>query len=539
MNKKTTMRTVAALMLAAVAAIPLSARLSSLNKSFTPGQKLMYAMGIIENFYVDSVNSDSLTQEAIVAMLKTLDPHSSYTNPKETQDLTQPLEGHFSGIGIQFSIIRDTVAVVQTTANGPSQKAGILPGDRIIYVNDTIFTRPKMVNTDVLKTLRGPKGSKVALKVKRAGTPELIDFRLVRDDIPIYSVDASYMVDPGVGYIRISRFAEDTPNEVSKAVAKLKKQGMKHLIIDLEDNTGGYLGAAHSLASQFLNKGDLVVYTQGLNQPRVNLTVEDNVNNGIDRVVVMVNQYSASASEILSGALQDHDRAVIVGRRTFGKGLVQRPFPFPDGSMIRLTSARYYTPSGRLIQKPYEKGKGEEYELDMLNRMKHGELFSADSIHFDESKKTYTLRNHRTVYGGGGIMPDKFVPVDTSNYSPYYRDVIAKGVLNRYVQDYVEKNRKAILAKYPTEDSFAKEFDSAPMMEGLIEAATADSIKRNDEQIATSSAVLKAMMKGLIERDVYPNGTYMRAVNHLDPVFNEARRIIATPAEYRRLLGDK
>lgn len=539
MNKKTTMRTVAALMLAAVAAIPLSARLTNADRSFTPGQKLMYAMGIIENFYVDSVNSDSLTQEAIVAMLKTLDPHSSYTNPKETQELTQPLEGHFSGIGIQFSIIRDTVAVVQTTANGPSQKAGILPGDRIIYVNDTIFTRPKMVNNDVLKTLRGPKGSKVALKVKRAGTPELIDFRLVRDDIPIYSVDASYMVDPEVGYIRISRFAEDTPNEVSKAVAKLKKQGMKHLIIDLEDNTGGYLGAAHALASQFLNKGDLVVYTQGLNQPRVDLTVEDDVNNGIDRVVVMVNQYSASASEILSGALQDYDRAVIVGRRTFGKGLVQRPFPFPDGSMIRLTSARYYTPSGRLIQKPYEKGKGEEYELDMLNRMKHGELFSADSIHFDESKKTYTLRNHRTVYGGGGIMPDKFVPVDTTNYSPYYRDVVAKGVLNRYVQDYVEKNRKDILAKYPTEDDFAKGFDSASMMEGLVEAATADSIKRNDEQIATSSAILKAMMKGLIERDVYPNGTYMRAVNHLDPVFNEARRIIATPAEYRRLLGDK
>ena len=538
MNKKTTMRIVAASMLAVIAAIPLSARMSN-SDSFTPGQKLMYAMRIIENFYVDSVNTDSLTQEAIVSMLKTLDPHSIYSHPKETQELTQPLEGHFSGIGIQFSIIRDTVSVVQTTANGPSQKAGILPGDRIIYVNDTIFTRPKMANTDELKTLRGPKGSKVSLKVKRAGTPGLIDFRLVRDDIPIYSVDASYMVDPEVGYIRISRFAEDTPNEVSKAVAKLKKKGMKHLILDLEDNTGGYLGAAHALASQFLKKGDLVVYTKGLNQPRVDLTVEDEANNGIDRVVVMVNQYSASASEILSGALQDYDRAVIVGRRTFGKGLVQRPFPFPDGSMIRLTSARYYTPSGRLIQKPYQKGKGEEYELDMLNRMKHGELFSADSIHFDESQKTYTLRNRRTVYGGGGIMPDKFVPVDTSTYTTYYRDVVAKGVLNRYVQDYVEKNRKSILAKFPTEDDFATGFDSAPMLEGLIEAASADSIKRNDEQIAISEPVLKAMMKGIVERDVYPNGTYMRAVNHLDPVFNEARRIIATPAEYRRLLGDK
>lgn len=539
MNKISKLRLVAALLLAAFAAISLSAQRNNGERKFTPGQKLMYAMGIVENFYVDSVNTDSLTQEAIVAMLKTLDPHSVYSTPKETEELTQPLEGHFSGIGIQFTILRDTVAVVQTTANGPSQKAGILPGDRIIYVNDTIFTRPKMANTDVLKTLRGPKGSKVTLKVKRAGTPDLINFRLIRDDIPIYSVDASYMVDPGVGYIRISRFAESTPKEVSTAIAKLKKEGMKHLIIDLEDNTGGYLGAAHALASQFLNKGDLVVFTKGLNQPRVDLTVDETSKNGIDRLVVMVNQYSASASEILSGALQDYDRAVIVGRRTFGKGLVQRPFPFPDGSMIRLTTARYYTPSGRLIQKPYEKGKGEEYQLDMLNRMKHGELFSADSIHFDESQKTYTLRNRRTVYGGGGIMPDKFVPIDTSTYTTYYRDVIAKGVLNRYVQDYVEKNRKSIIAKYPTENDFAQGFDSAPMMEGLIEAATADSIARNDEQIAISEPVLKAMMKGLIERDIYPNGTYMRAVNHLDPVFNEARRIIATPAEYRRLLGDE
>lgn len=535
-----TLRTAGAVLLAAAAVLPLAAQFRGRNDvQFTPDQKLRFAEALIENYYVDSVNSDSIVQEAIVAMLKTLDPHSAYTNAKETEELSQPLEGHFSGIGVQFSILRDTVMVVQTTANGPSQKVGIQPGDRIIYVNDSIFTHPKMVNSEVLKTLRGPKGSVVNLKVKRGGNPELIDFRIVRDEIPIYSVDASYMVQPEVGYIRVSRFAEETPKEVSEAVAKLKKQGMKHLIIDLEDNTGGYLGAAHGLASQFLKKGDRVVYTQGLNQPRVNLDVDEDVNNGIDRVVVMVNQYSASASEILSGALQDYDRAVIVGRRTFGKGLVQRPFPFPDGSMIRLTTARYYTPSGRLIQKPYQKGKGEEYELDLLNRMKHGELFSADSIHFDEKQKTYTLRTHRPVYGGGGIMPDRFVPVDTSTYSKYYRDVVAKGVLNRYMQDYVEKNRAEILKKYPTEDDFANGFNPAPLTDGLISAATADSIKRDDEQIATSRPVLESMMKGLIERDVYPNGTYMRAVNHLDPIFLEAVRIITTPAEYRRLLGDK
>lgn len=528
---------VAALAVAAILPLGAQFRNSDIMK-FTPDQKLRYAEAIIENYYVDSINSDSVVQEAIVAMLKTLDPHSAYTNPKETQDLSQPLEGHFSGIGIQFSIVRDTVTVVQTTANGPSQKAGLLPGDRIVYVNDTLFTRPKMANTDVLKTLRGPKGSTVTLKVKRAGTPAYIDFRLKREDIPIYSVDAAYMVQPEIGYIRVSRFAEETPQEVSRAVDRLKKQGMRHLILDLEDNTGGYLGAAHALASQFLHKGDRVVYTQGLNQPRTDLNVEENVNNGVDRVVVMVNQYSASASEILSGALQDYDRAVVVGRRTFGKGLVQRPFPFPDGSMIRLTVARYYTPSGRLIQKPYRKGEGEEYELDMLNRYKHGELFSADSIHFDESQKTQTLRTHRTVYGGGGIMPDRFVPVDTSTFSTYYRDIMAKGVLNRYMQDYTERHRAEIQSQYPSEDDFAKGFDPAPLLPGLIEAATADSIKYDEDQLQTSRPVFLAMMKGLLERDIYPNGTYMRAVNHLDPIFNEALRIISTPAEYRRLLGD-
>lgn len=504
---------------------------------FTPDQKLRMAAGLIERFYVDTVNTDSIVTEAIVAMLKTLDPHSAYTSPKETQELTQPLEGHFSGIGVQFSIVRDTVMVVQTTANGPSQKAGILPGDRIVIVNDTVFTRPKMANTDVIKVLRGPKGSVVNLDIKRAGSPELIRFRIVRDDIPIYSVDAAYMAAPEVGYIRVSRFAEGTPQEVDRALDKLKKQGMKHLIIDLEDNTGGFLGAAYGLSSKFLNKGDLVVYTQGIHQDPAYLKVEDPGKDGIDRLVIMVNQYSASASEILSGAIQDHDRGVIVGRRTFGKGLVQRPFPFPDGSMIRLTTSRYYTPAGRSIQKPYEKGKGEEYQLDMLNRMQHGELFSADSIKFDKNQRFRTLRNGRTVYGGGGIMPDRFVPVDTSNYSVYYRDIIAKGVINKYVTDYIEQHRADLLRRYPTEDAFAAGYDAAPLLEGLVEAGEKEGVKREDEQIETSRKVLTAMLKGLLERDLYENGAYIRAVNGLDPVFNEALRIITSPEEYNSLLN--
>ena len=508
------------------------------DRKFTPDQKLRFAEAIIENYYVDSVNSDSLVQEAIVAMLKTLDPHSAYSNPKETEELNQPLEGKFSGIGVQFSIVRDTVCVVQTTQNGPSQKVGIQPGDRILYVNDSIFTHKGMQNSEVLKTLRGPKGTKVNLKVKRGDDPALIDFLIVRDDIPVYSVDASYMVSPTTGYVRIARFAEDTPNEVDRAIDKLKKQGMKNLIIDLEDNGGGYLGAAHGLASRFLNPGDLVVYTQGLRQEPQYLHADRSNRRDIDRIVVMVNQYSASASEILSGALQDHDRGVIVGRRTFGKGLVQRPFPFPDGSMVRLTTARYYTPSGRSIQRPYAKGHGEEYQLDMLNRYNSGELFSADSIHFDKSQKYQTLNNKRTVYGGGGIMPDYFVPVDTAYYSKYYRDLMAKSVINNYVTDYLDSHRAELQAQYPTEDQFSAQYSAAGLIDGLVAAGEKAGIERNDEQLATSRPILEAILKGLLERDLYKDGSYMRAVNPLSPEFQAAVRIIEDPAEYNRLLHE-
>lgn len=506
------------------------------DRQLPPDQKLRLAEALIENYYVDPVSPDSIVTEAIVAMLRTLDPHSAYTTPKETEELNQPLEGKFSGIGVQFTIVRDTVCVVQTTQGGPSEKVGIRPGDRIIYVNDSIFTWSKIANTDVLRTLRGPKGSVVNLKVKRAGTPELIDFRIVRDDIPIYSVDAAYMVSPETGYVRVSRFAEDTPGEVDRAVSRLKARGMRNLIIDLESNGGGYLGAAHALASRFLQKGDLVVYTQGTNQPKAILEVEQTGPDDVDRIVVMVDQYSASASEILAGALQDHDRGIVVGRRTFGKGLVQRPFPFPDGSMIRLTTARYYTPSGRSIQKHYAKGHSEEYMLDLYNRYKSGELWSADSIHFDESQKFRTLKNGRTVYGGGGIMPDRFVPVDTSYYSTYYRDLNAKGVINTFISDYIDSNRATLLRQYPDEDSFASRFDAATLIPQLVAAGEKAEVPLNEEQLAVSRPMLEAILKGLLERDLYDDGSYMRAVNPLDPVFREALRIIEDPDEYNRLL---
>lgn len=521
-------------------------------RKFTPDQKLRYAAALIEECYVDSVNSDSLVTEAIVAMLHTLDPHSQYSSPEETKELNQPLEGKFSGIGIQFSIVRDTVYVVQTTGGGPSERVGIRPGDRIIYVNDSIFTRPKIANSDVLKTLRGEKGTEVNLKIKRGDSPELIEFRIIRDDIPIYSVDASYMVAPEVGFISISRFAESTPKELDEAIEKLAAQGMKHLILDLESNGGGYLGAAHGVASRFLKNGEMVVYTNGLNAEPAYFKVEKVdfgtlFNNSkykvkskskVDRLVIMVDQYSASASEIVAGAIQDNDRGLIVGRRTFGKGLVQRPFPFPDGSMIRLTTSRYYTPSGRLIQKPYKKGESEEYQLDLLNRYNNGELFSVDSIHFDEALKTYTLKNHRPVYGGGGIMPDRFVPVDTSNYSNYYRDLIAKNSINTLVLNTIDANRKELLEKYPTEDDFYANYTvSQDLIDKLVEQGKKDGVEPNPEQLATSRKMLEAIIRGLLARDLYDNGTYVRSTNPLNPVFNAALDLILDPEQYNSLLN--
>ena len=521
-------------------------------RKFTPDQKLRYAAALIEECYVDSVNSDSLVTEAIVAMLHTLDPHSQYSSPEETKELNQPLEGKFSGIGIQFSIVRDTVYVVQTTGGGPSERVGIRPGDRIIYVNDSIFTRPKIANSDVLKTLRGEKGTEVNLKIKRGDSPELIEFRIIRDDIPIYSVDASYMVAPEVGFISISRFAESTPKELDEAIEKLAAQGMKHLILDLESNGGGYLGAAHGVASRFLKNGEMVVYTNGLNAKPAYFKVEKvdfgtlfnnskyNVKSKskVDRLVIMVDQYSASASEIVAGAIQDNDRGLIVGRRTFGKGLVQRPFPFPDGSMIRLTTSRYYTPSGRLIQKPYKKGESEEYQLDLLNRYNNGELFSVDSIHFDEALKTYTLKNHRPVYGGGGIMPDRFVPVDTSNYSNYYRDLIAKNSINALVLNTFDAKRKELLEKYPTEDDFYANYTvSQDLIDKLVEQGKKDGVEANPEQLATSRKMLEAIIRGLLARDLYDNGTYVRSTNPLNPVFNAALDLILDPEQYNSLLN--
>ena len=509
---------------------------------FTPDQKLRVAEAVIEKYYVEDVDSEELAAEAIRAMLKTLDPHSSYTTPEETLEFTQPLEGKFSGIGIQFNMLEDTVYVIQTTAGGPSERRGILPGDRIVSANDTVIAGRKLKNSDIIKVLRGPKGSLVRLGVRRGGEAELIEFDIIRDDIPVYSVDESFMADPTTGYIRVTRFAEDTAKEVADAMKKLRKQGMKNLIIDLSDNVGGYLGSAFQLASEFLGRDVPVVSTSGKNVPAQTFTTESNGTFLDGRVVVIVNQYSASASEILAGAMQDNDRGLIVGRRTFGKGLVQRPFPFPDGSMIRLTTSRYYTPSGRCIQKHYDKGHGEEYQLDMLNRYSSGELWSADSIQRPDSLRYATLRNGRTVYGGGGILPDVFVPADTSHYTPYYRDLMAKGIINRTCINYVDANRDELHKLYPNEDAFYAGFSMpSSLTDNLIARATEAGIEFNEEQWQRSRPTIEAIMKGLLCRDLYENGSYFRALAPLSKDFNEALRLINDTGRFNRLLqtGDE
>lgn len=507
--------------------------------TITPEQKLSYASRIINNYYIDDVDTNKLVEEAIVAMLKTLDPHSVYTNATETEDLTTPLDGNFSGIGIQFQMLNDTLYVIQTIAGGPSERVGLRPGDRILRAGDKVISGAKLKNSDITSVLRGPKGTIVDIEVLRPSEQSTIMFAIERDDIPVNSIDAAYMIDDSTGYVKLSRFSATSGDEVAEALRSLKKQGMKRLILDLEDNGGGYLGAAVDVAGNFLSKGDLVTYTEsprtGFSSP---FTLDSNGGYRSIPLVVMVNQYSASASEILSGAIQDHDRGVIVGRRTFGKGLVQRPFPFPDGSMIRLTISRYHTPSGRSIQKHYEAGNADEYRMDMLNRYKAGEFLSADSIAFPDSLKYTTLNRHRTVYGGGGIMPDAFVPIDTTYYSDYYRDLVAKSVINQSVLTYVDQHRNELRQLYPDEATFISAFEvSQPIIDLIVGKGADNGIETNQEQLSTSMPVIKAVVKGLIGRDLFTMDTYYKIVQPaVNPIYRRAVEIITSSDAMDQLL---
>ena len=501
-------------------------------------QKLLNAQYAISNFYVDTVNDDKLIEEAIKGMLESLDPHSTYTDAKETKELEEPLQGEFSGIGIQFNMKQDTLYVIQTIVGGPSEKVGIMAGDRIITVNDTTIAGVKMKNNDIMKRLRGKKGTKVTVQVKRGKNPELITFRITRDNIPLYSVDATYMIDNKTGYILISRFGAKTHEEMIEAIKKLEQQGMTQLIIDLGNNGGGYLNAAIDMCNEFLQRRQLIVYTEGNSAPRQEANADGFGSYKDLKMVVLVDQFSASASEIFSGAMQDWDRAVIVGRRTYGKGLVQRPFRFDDGSMMRLTVARYYTPSGRCIQKPYTKGDKKQYEEDLVDRSKDGEYFHLDSIQFNDSLSYKTLKNGRTIYGGGGIMPDVFVPLDTTENSKYYRDLMAKGIINQYAVDYVDKNRAQIKKGYKDVYDFDKRFSLTDAdMKKFIAMGEKDSVKYDDKDYKTSENLLKTVLKGLIARDVFADpGAYTIVINHRNKDVQEALRVINDDKLYNSLL---
>ena len=503
-------------------------------------QKLLNAEYAISTLYVDSVDEDKLIEEAIKGMLESLDPHSSYTDAKETKELEEPLQGEFSGVGIQFNMNKDTLYVIQTVPGGPSERVGVLAGDRIIYVNDTLIAGVKMKNSDIQKRLRGKKGSTVIIKVKRAGVPELITFRITRDNIPVHSIDASYMMDEQTGYLRISRFGAKTYEEMMDALKDLKKQGMTQLILDLADNGGGYLNAAIDMCNEFLERGQLMVYTEGENNPRSEANANGWGSYKDLHMVVIVNQYSASAAEIFAGAMQDWDRAVVVGRRTFGKGLVQRPFKFEDGSMMRLTVARYYTPSGRCIQKPYNRGDKKAYEKELLDRANEGEYYNLDSIQFNDTLRYATRLNGRTIYGGGGVMPDVYVPVDTSEYSTYYRDLSAKGIINQYAIKYVDKNRKSLNKQFKTVKDFDNGFIvSDEMMRDFIAMGEKDSVKYDEEKYRTSEMMLKAIIKGLIARDIYGDpGAYSVVINHRNPDVKAAYDVLNDRERYQRLLHE-
>ncbi len=499
-------------------------------------QKLNMATMAITTFYVDSVKEDKLIENAIVGMLEKLDPHSSYISKDEVKKMNEPLEGNFEGIGIQFNLLEDTLFVIQTISGGPSERVGIQAGDRIIFVNDTLIAGVKMQNSDIMKKLRGKKGTVVNVKVLRKGEKNLIDFKIVRDKIPIHSLDASYMLDKKTGYIKLNRFSANTYKEFLDALLSLKKEGMENLILDLEGNGGGYLNTAIQLADEFLSKNMLIVYTEGVKQPRQTEIATSSGDFETGKLVVLIDETSASASEILSGAIQDWDRGVIVGRRSFGKGLVQRPIPLSDGSQIRLTVARYYTPTGRSIQRPYNDGT-EKYNKDLIDRYNRGELLHEDSIVFPDSLRKETLINKRTVYGGGGIMPDIFVPIDTSRFSNYHREIVNKGVLNKTVLNIVDRNRKKFAKEFPNFNVYKQEFNvSDDLFTELIENAKKENIEFNEKQFNESKALMAVQIKALIARDLWTMNEYFEIINHENESLKKALEIINNPNTYNEIL---
>lgn len=492
--------------------------------------KYIIAMAYIENLYVDSVDTQKMTEASLKGMLEDLDPHSTYATPKEVKAFNEPLQGGFDGIGVQFNILEDTLVVIQPVIKGPSEKAGIIAGDRIVTVNDTSIAGVKMSKEEIMVRLRGPKGTKVKLGILRSGIKDIQYFVVTRDKIPLKSIDAVYMIRPQIGYIRIGNFGKTTHDEFVEGLKELKKKGMRNLIIDLEDNGGGYLDAAVEIANEFLATNELIVYTKGRVIPRQEFRAKGNGMMQDGKVVILTNEFTASAAEIVSGAIQDQDRGVIVGRRTFGKGLVQRPVELPDGSMIRLTVAHYYTPSGRCIQKPYKKGEKEAYAHDLDNRFKHGEFTNADSIHFADSLQFETLKMRRTVYGGGGVMPDYFVPLDTTRYTSFHKQLAAKQIIVNANLKYMDKNRTQLKSQYKTfEDFNAKYQIPDSYIKSIFEEGKKKKIEPKDEKEKEKTLeYLRLQLKALIARDLWDLTEYFRIWNENSDIIKKALEVLET-----------
>ncbi len=512
---------------------------SLFSKGVSPNQqrKLGQVIGAISTLYVDTINDKELVENTIRALLEELDPHSTFTPKEEVQRLNEPLEGSFEGVGIQFQMIKDTINVMQTVSGTPAEKVGMLTGDKITHIDGELVAGVKAQTTDIFKKLRGKKGTAVNVTVKRG--KELIEFKMIRDKIPVYSIESVYMLTDKIGYIKVNTFGSTTFNEFKEAMAKLQAQGMQDLVLNLEYNGGGLLNIAINMADEFLSADKLIVYTEGVNSPRndAKSTVKGDFEKG--RVVVLVNEYSASASEIVSGALQDWDRAVVVGRRTFGKGLVQRGLTLEDGSLLRLTIAHYFTPTGRSIQKPYEKGK-KDYGDDINNRFKHGELMHRDSIHFADSLKYKTLLTGRTVYGGGGIMPDVFIPIDTTDNALYHRKILAKGVINSTVVEYMERNRAELTAKYPDFRKFSKEFDiSEDFLQTLIKNGEKEEVPFDEIGYARAKNLIKLQLKALVARNLWGANEYQQVIDTDSDSLKKAIELLGKNGEYEKILQIK
>jgi carboxyl-terminal processing protease len=502
--------------------------------------KLTKVIQLIENYYVDTINNKELVETAITKMLKELDPHSSYIPKKKVKAVNEPLQGSFEGIGIMFNILNDTVYVISPISGGPSEKVGIQAGDRIITVEGEKIAGIDITSKGVRDRLLGKKGTKVKVGIKRKRVDGLIYFTITRDKIPIHSLDAAYMIDDNIGYIKLNRFSKTTLDEFKNAVDSLQaNNNFQHLVLDLTGNGGGYLEMAIRLADQFLDKSKRIVYTQGVNSPRqdFNATPFGDFEEG--KVVIMIDEGSASASEIVSGAVQDWDRGVIVGRRSFGKGLVQRQFELQDSSMIRLTVAKYYTPTGRLIQKNYDKGY-KQYRKEILDRYEHGELVNKDSIQFPDSLKYKTLLNKRTVYGGGGIMPDVFVPVDTNKVNDYYRDILSNSILYKFVLNYVDDNRKALLSQYTTVPYFIEHYTvNESILNELKEFASEEGVEADEEAFNEAQQDLSFYTKAYIARDLWDINAFYQIVNKRNDIFLKAKNILQDNAMYENVLQGK